>query len=208
MSKDMRELIKDLMKEIEELRLENKRLKDDNPKELIQELIKEKKELNRLNEFYAEATGYKYGGYLDINKALDLAEEYGLADEVGYLCKCYEEDEGGDLEKIDPVGIVMQNMVFQVQDSLRRLYVNDIEFEVYADYLDTSVSLDKKAIITLQNCLEFEIDCFDALDDTEKEFIKEAGFDIEAYKKELLQIQALDDANNSQEKSNTKKQRR
>lgn len=158
--------------------------------ETIDNLRQDNEELRQFNDFYSMATDLKYGGFLEIQKALSLAEEYGLCesfeagDYVGELCLEYE---GEGQNHIDLVYLVTQEIVFKIQDKLSQRGV-DIEFDIYPNSIDTRVYLNQNDREVLEEALRENPNCLDDLSIESKKLLEEAtDFNIEAFKEKLLQ---------------------
>lgn len=160
--------------------------------ETIDKLRQDNKELRQFNDFYSMATDLRYGGYLEIQKALSLAKEYGLCenyeagDYVGNLCLEIQNEEPE--YDIDLVAFVTQEMANKIQNELAEKGI-DIEFEIYPNSINTSAYLNQSDRETLEEALRENPTCLDDLSDASKIFLEEAEFNIEAFKEELLQEQ-------------------
>lgn len=152
-------------------------------KKVIKDLREENNLLRNIEEFYYEASGYKYGGYNDIREALSLIKEYYLSSNAGkYLAQLVDDV---DYENIDPIFLVNDAMKIKAEDELSLKGI-DINIEIYPNYTATDVYINENDQEILKDALKEDAHIFDDLSIQSELFLKNAGFDIQATKDEIL----------------------
>lgn len=80
----------------------------------------------------------KYGGELDIQKAIELTEEFGLESSLAEQITEFEKEFGDDLKQIDPVAVVIRNAINTAEYEFQDLGV-EVTFGQFANFLDCAV---------------------------------------------------------------------
>lgn len=142
---------------------------------------------DKIIDFYASATNGKYGSRLDVERAIELTEEFNLIfsleEQILEYEKTIERKTDKQLKTIDPVAVVISNAIKIAEIEFQHLGL-DIGIGQYQDFRNFAILLEDYEKKQLIETYKHNIEALENLSITTKKVLDYAFYGLDRIKED------------------------